>query len=582
MRKLSSRRFVSILLVSLLVSGLVTGASTLGYLDSIQQKALDFFIWWKGEGRMAEIVIVAIDEDAFAQMGNRQPLPRESLAELLNFLTACGPRALGLDIEIKAATKEKADRALLNALSSGIVVPFDVAGIRDSDRVSVSKLLHHDALPRKGFANTILDSDGVVRSVPLRLEDEDGRQIEAFGMQLYRIVHPEVKNYPGRIRIDYAGPAGTFPTFSAAPLLQLAAQKIVPPGDNPFRDKIVLVGGTFRASRDFVLTPKGVMSGVEAQANILNTLLTDSHIRTPHWILNFALQVLLSVLFGLLFFLFRYRTALILSFSLIILVVIPASYHLYLSYHYWIDFLIPILAVKLTGTMIDRSERRRVRSEFSSYVSKEIMQCVYDNAALLNGQRTEVTVFFADIRGFTTLSEPLPPEQLSAFLNEYYAFMTSAVVRHGGVVNKFIGDAVMAVYGVPVRCDNHAKAAVATAQTILDGLGPLSAQLQERGLPALAIGIGIHSGPVFAGNIGTAERKEYAVVGDTVNIASRLEGMNKQFGTTCLITESTLQALHDCPPTQDMGEIAIRGRRQSLRVYALFQKQEEPPCIHES
>jgi len=582
MRKLSGRRFVSILLVSLLVSGLVTGASTLGYLDSIQQKALDFFIWWKGEGRMAEIVIVAIDEETFAKMGNRQPLPREALAELLNFLKACGPRALGLDIEIKAATTEKADRALLNALSSGIVVPFDVAGIRDSDRVSVSRLLHHDALPQKGFANTILDSDGVVRSAPLRLEDEDGRQIESFGMQLYRVVHPEVKNHPARIRIDYAGPAGTFPTFSAAPLLQLAAQKIIPPSDNPFRGKIVLVGGTFRASRDFVLTPKGVMSGVEAQANILNTLLTDSHIRTPHWSLNFALQVLLSVLFGLLFFLFRYRTALILSFGLIIVAVIPASYYLYLSWHYWVDFLIPILAVKLTGTMIERAERRRVRSEFSSYVSKEIMQCVYDNASLLNGQRTEVTVLFADIRGFTTLSESLPPEQLSAFLNEYYAYMTNAVVQHRGVVNKFIGDAVMAVYGVPVRCDDHAAAAVATAQTVLDGLGSLGAQLQKRGLPELAIGIGIHSGPVFAGNIGTAERKEYAVVGDTVNIASRLEGMNKQFGTTCLITERTLQALHDCPPAQDMGEIAIRGRRQSLRVYALFQKQEEPPCGHES
>jgi adenylate cyclase len=355
----------------------------------------------------------------------------------------------------------------------------------------------------------------------------------------------------------------------------IAGQNIAPAADNPFRDKIVLVGGTFRAGRDIVLTPKGMMSGVEVQANILNTLLTDSHIRTPHWSVNFALQVVLSVTFGLIFFLFRSRTAMLLSLCLVFLVLIPASYYLFLLRHYWIDFIIPVIAVKLTGSVIDHSDRKRIRSAFSSYVSREVMQCVYNDAALLEGQRTALSVLFADIRGFTALSETLPPEQLSTLLNEYYAFMTDAVVRNNGVVNKFIGDAILAIYGAPVPREDHAEAAVKTAKAMLAGMAQLNARLARHELPPIAIGIGVHTGPAFAGNIGTAERREYAVAGDTVNTASRLEGMNKDLGTACLISDATLQQLGRRPAVRDMGEITIRGRRQPLRVYALAPEQEE-------
>lgn len=575
MKRISPRNFLTVALISFIVSGIVTAASSLGWLDGMQKKALDLFIWWKGEGRMAGIVIVAIDEETFEQMGSRQPLPRVHLANLLLFLETCGARVIGLDVELKTGTSPRDDKALLAALGRKVVVPYDVVFSGGTERVMASPLFRHDDIALKGFANTFLDGDGAVRDVPLRLHDQEGNELLSFAAILFGLTNAEGKALPDRIRIDYAGPAATFPTYSAAPLLMIAGQNIVPAADNPFRDKIVFVGGTFRAGRDTVLTPKGMMSGVEVQANILNTLLTDSHIRTPHWTVNFALQVVLSITFGLIFFLFRSRTAMLLSLGLIFLVMIPASYYLFLLRHYWIDFIIPVITVKLTGSMIDRSERKRIRRAFSSYVSREVMQCVYNDAALLEGQRTVLTVLFADIRGFTALSETLPPEQLSTLLNEYYAFMTDAVVRNNGVVNKFIGDAVLAIYGAPIPRKDHANGAVATAQAMLSGMAQLNARLARQGLPSIAIGIGIHTGPAFAGNIGTAERKEYAVAGDTVNTASRLEGMNKDLGTACLVSDAVLQQLGHRPAVSDMGEISIRGRRQPLRVYALTPEQEE-------
>lgn len=567
-----------VLMLSIVVSGIVTSASSLGYLDGIQKKALDFFMWWRGESRLADIVLVAIDEDAFQAMGSRQPLPRGQLAALVEFLRQCEPRLIGLDIELKTATTQSDDSRLRAAINRNVVVPYDVTTTTDTHEVQVLPLLWHDVIVLKGFANTYMDPDGVVRRAPMRLRTADGTELESFPAAMFRLLAPGGKRPPEDIRIDFAGPAGTYPTFSAGPLLALAAKKISPPRENPFRNRIVFVGGTFRASRDFVSTPQGAMSGMEAQANILNTLLTNSHIRTPHWGINFSMQVLLSSVFGVLYFLVRPRVAFLIGLGVLALVIIPASYYLFLETHYWVDFIIPVVAFIMTGSLIDRAERRRIRNTFNSYVSKEVVECVYEDASLLGGRRADLTVLFADIRGFTTLSEAIPSEKLSLLLSDYYAFMTKAVLKNGGVVSKFIGDAVMAVYGVPVPQADHADAAVATAQQILNELPHLNASLQRHALPAVRIGIGIHSGTAFAGNIGTEERREYAVVGDTVNIASRLEGMNKEFGTTCLLTESTLRLLQRKPRVCEKGEQAIRGRQQPLAVFALDDKREEQIC----
>lgn len=565
-------------MVSIAVSGFVTCASSLGYLDGIQKKALDFFMWWRGESRTADIVLVAIDDETFEAMGSRQPLPRGQLASLVEFLRQCEPRAIGLDIELKTATMEREDARLRAAIDRKVVLPYDVTLSRDTQTVQVSRMLWHDADVQKGFANTYMDPDGVVRRAPMRLRTGDGTVIESFSAVMFRLLAPGGGSLPESIRIDYAGPAGTFPVFSARPLLALAAQNISPPAENPFRNKIVFIGGTFRASRDFVATPQGGMSGMEAQANILNTLLTDAHIRTPHWSINLVIQVFLSAVFGVLFFVLRPRGSLLIGLGVLLMILVPASYYLYLKTHYWVDFIIPVVAFIMTGSLVDRAERRRIKNAFTSYVSKEVVESVYEDATLLDGRRADVTVLFADIRSFTALSEDLPPEQLSLLLSDYYAFMTKAVLNNGGVVSKFIGDAVMAVYGAPVQQEDHAVSAVGSAQEMLAGLPHLNARLQEQGLPAFAIGIGIHSGPVFAGNIGPEERKEYAVVGDTVNIASRLESMNKQLGTTCLISEETYRKLGHGVKICDKGEISLRGRHQSLKVYALFSEQEEVIC----
>jgi adenylate cyclase len=186
---------------------------------------------------------------------------------------------------------------------------------------------------------------------------------------------------------------------------------------------------------------------------------------------------------------------------------------------------------------------------------------------------------FTDLRDFTTLSEALTADQVARQLNEYFPMMVEAVQKHRGIVNDFIGDAVMAVYGAPLDNPEHALDAVRTALRMQAGLAALNAEWEARGLPTLRMGIGIHTGTVFAGNVGSSGRKKYTVVGDAVNVAARVEGLNKELHTTLLITGDTYAAVKDRVETKDCGEVKVKGRHQAVQVFevvALLEAAEGP------
>jgi class 3 adenylate cyclase len=211
-----------------------------------------------------------------------------------------------------------------------------------------------------------------------------------------------------------------------------------------------------------------------------------------------------------------------------------------------------------------------IRRLFSVYVTPEVAEHAIAHGAELGGQLSAATVLFSDLRSFTALTERTEPDRLIAMLNRYFQAMSAVIVRHGGFVNKFGGDSLLAVFGSPLNpIDDHAGQAVVAAQEMVRALADFNVDQARRGEPAVRFGIGVATGPVVAGNVGSEDRLEYTVIGDTVNLASRLEAMTKTAGTPVLISGTTADALGAAPALAPMGEIAVRGKAEPVAVYTL-------------
>ncbi|MEW6410225.1 MAG: CHASE2 domain-containing protein, partial [Nitrospirota bacterium] len=408
MKEDKKRKVLRVFAIGILTSIIVTLASYLGYLDFIQRRALDLMVWWKEEEKPSQMVIVTIDEEAFQYLGERQPLPRKYLASLINLINKCGARVIGLDVELKVRTDKDADTSITEAITDRTVLTYAVIPSSTEGLYIPTPLFIKDPNIIKGFANTYIDSDGLIRRTPLVLKDEGGNIMHSFALAIFKRftqnnankrvsidMHPEKA-----LRINYAGHSGSFPIYPSLPLFQMEERNIKPPSDNPFKDKIVLIGATFKASRDFFLTPKGLMSGVEVQANIVHTLLTKGEVRAVSWIIGLLIQVSLSMIVGILFITFRPLKAVIISLSGIFLFFVPLSYLAYSKGNYWVDFVLPVVAVAITSIAYDYLERKKIRESFSQYVSSEVVEKIYRDESALKGQRRTVTVLFSDIRGF--------------------------------------------------------------------------------------------------------------------------------------------------------------------------------------
>jgi adenylate cyclase len=220
--------------------------------------------------------------------------------------------------------------------------------------------------------------------------------------------------------------------------------------------------------------------------------------------------------------------------------------------------------------------RRRLRAAFGQYVSPEVMDQVLRTGAALGGEVRTVTMLMSDLRGFTTLSERLPPQVVSEMMNEYFTAMVDVILAHCGLVQDFIGDAIMAVYGSPLDDPQHCWHAVRTAVGMHAALEALNRRWEAEGRAPLAMGIAIHTGEVFAGTLGAPRKKKYAVLGDTVNLTSRIEGLNRDLGTGILVSGAVLAALKDRVVVRDRGSVAVKGRREPVEIFELLRLQEGP------
>jgi len=228
------------------------------------------------------------------------------------------------------------------------------------------------------------------------------------------------------------------------------------------------------------------------------------------------------------------------------------------------------LAAAFNQAVAGLRERDQLKETFGKYVTRHVAERILSGKAVLGGEMVPVTVLFSDIRGFTSLSEKMDPKALLDFLNVYFSGMVDCVMRESGVVDKFIGDAIMAVFGAPVPQEDDALRAVRSALAMRERLVQLNLSFAARGLPQIRIGIGVHSGMVVAGNMGHVERMEYTVIGDPVNLASRLESLTKELGVDILLSDDTYQKVREHVLVEPLREIQVRGREQAVMVYRLL------------
>jgi len=448
-----------------------------------------------------------------------------------------------------------------------------------------------------GHINVLPDTDGVVRRVPLVLR-HGGRYFPAFDLQVarafwdsapatvevaaYGIAAVDVggRRFPldedGRLLVRYRGPERTFPAVSIADILQHKADSSL------LRDRVVLVGNTAKGIGDVRVTPYGsTFPGVEVRANVIESLLTEQTLQRPDWMTVVDATILLVLGLILAWLLPRLdldNAALVVAGLLAAYLFV--AFYAFRSAGLWLNVVYPSLLIVLLFAWAGflryastQSEKRNLKLAFQHYVPPAVVESLLTDMGKLRlgGEKRELTVLFSDIRGFTALSERMEPEELVKLMNEYFTAMTEKVFEQRGSLDKYIGDAIMAIYGAPVEDPAHPALACRSALGMVQALRELREPWRRRGLPQIDIGVGINTGPMVVGNMGSRRRFNYTVVGDAVNVASRLESLNKTYGTNILISEHTYERVKDEPfEVREIDSVPVRGRERPVRLYELI------------
>ena len=356
------------------------------------------------------------------------------------------------------------------------------------------------------------------------------------------------------------------------------------PTINPsvFDNKIVLIGANALSLQDAHNTSISANHpGVDIQASILNNFLQNDFLYSFPTALNIAIIILLSVIT---FAIIRFMAFLPSLFTLIGIAILYFIFCIICFNNNVVPLVITPLAVQLSTMIFGYSYRfilegrnkEKIKNAMGKYLSQDIMKNVVQNIddIKLGGKKANVTVLFADIRGFTSMSEKMTAEEVSVILNEYFSEIEPIITKYNGVINKFIGDAVMAIFGEPIQDINHPQNAVRCACDMLKKVDQLQDKWLAEGKPKIEIGIGINTGEAFVGNIGSEKRLEYTVIGDMVNLASRIESYNKVYKTNMLISSSTYSCVADIVDVIKIADVTIRGKAKKMDIYEVLKLSE--------
>ncbi len=389
-----------------------------------------------------------------------------------------------------------------------------------------------------------------------------------FGKAL--LLHPDGR---GQMMINYQGPASTFAHYSIVDVLQ----KTFPPG--VFQGKVILIGATATGIGDLRGTPYGgtTYPGVEIHANVIDNILNQRFLKRGfrQALADVVLILFFGIPLGIWMALVSPRW---MWFGVSLLLPMVAVNFWAFLHGWWLNLLVPaltlstnVLLVSLYRSLFEEKEKRRVRTAFGQYLSPEVIRRLLVNPQLVEPKKTDITVMFSDIRGFTTISEKLDAQELALFLNQYLSDMTGLVFEHHGTLDKYIGDAVMAFWGAPFEEPGHAARGCNTGLQMMDRVREMQKKWEAEGKPHLDIGIGLNTGVASVGNMGSVLRYGYTALGDTVNLSSRLEGLNKDYGTHILVNETTYAATKDDGFVfRELDLIRVKGKLQPVTIYELI------------
>jgi len=557
------------------------------FLNLLELKAYDLRFQYRGAEKPGdEIVIVKIDEESIRAIG-RWPWSREHWANLIDALTESGAKVIGIDAIFAEEESMLADAQLAEAIgaSDSVVLgyffvtseeeikEFEAASaMEDANRVTpqslpsrlgpkaVKEIPLTEALYMRsniamiserakglGFFNVDLavkgNIDGTVRWVPLVMKFQNkiypslalqalreyrgGPQPPVLkvadygveGIQLGETFIPTGEQ--GGFLANYRGGRSSFPSYSFSKVISGEVAK------ENFKDKIILVGATATGIYDARVTPFDTgLPGVEIHATVVDNILHRDFILQPDWVraINIPAIILMALIPGLLIQRLSPLKGAPISMGLLLTYMV-ANWYFLVNQRMWMNLVYPLVAffgvfvaVTIYQYVTEEREKRKIRSTFQFFVSPGVVNEILKNPGKLQlgGERKVLTVLFSDIRDFTYLSENLSPETLTKLLNLYLTPMTDIVFKHQGTLDKYMGDAIMAIFGAPLEQNDHAEKACHTA--LVDGI------------PEISMGVGINSGPMSVGNMGSDMLFDYTVVGDNVNLGSRLEKLNREYG----------------------------------------------------
>jgi len=571
-------------LAGILAGVAVVGLVQFGLLETLEHWSLDRLFEWRGPRTPhLSVVIVTIDESSFAELNEQWPFPRAMHGQLLTKIAAGKPLAIAVDLIFDApSSRGPADDKALGAAVTAAGRVVLGAAITDDIQPFYTRTTLNPPIPviREGAAgvapvNLTQDPDGHIRRVPL-WTPLDADRIPGLDVQIHRLLAragvrveplPDVRD----VLINFRGGLRTYPWVSYYRVLR----DEIPP--EFWKDKIVLVGTTTEILHDQFATAfagGGDMPGVEIHANALETLVRGNAIREVPQPLSTVLAVIAGLFGAALVVRLRAFRALLAATGFWAILTLAAFGGFVLG-DVWMRGMAGTVALVLGygATVVEnfvreQRERRQLSQFFSPSVVREVVR--HKEEGSLTTSRRLVTVLFSDIRGFTSLSEKLQPEQVAEMLREYLTEMTEIVFRHGGTIDKYIGDCVMALYNVPFEDPEHAVKAVRTGLEFQERTLAVSKRWEEKLGLAIRSGVGINTGEAVVGTLGSKQRLEYTAIGDTINLGARLESITKDYKANIIISESTYVLVKDQFVTQELGEVTVKGKSQPVRIYAVL------------
>lgn len=570
----------------------------------------DSFLYNAENKPSSEIVIVAIDDKSLADqaLGRWQDWDRDLYANLIEILEVYQPAVIGLDITFS----EHSQNIEADALLANVVQKYDnLVFAQDSGKNPILPEFKKDDTS-VGIAEFPVDADQKVRRAKIVFEDTpylhfsiaiikkyfnlfDTKSYLDSKNQKYVIseaavrrvgINSKIQSIPldqdNQVYLNFFGPPNSFNFLSLIDVLQ---GKIQP---TDLKGKIVLIGEDASSLYDEKVVPISggkPMPGVELHANFIQTIL-DGKFLIPqnHWqeFLSIFISILISsYLFGFLTPLYVTLSFFLLTFCIVLIwaQLAPQLGQIVNIFYLILGVVLSYIVIFVYRYIGVEKARKKIERAFSMYVSKDIVAEIKSHPEKLHlgGEKREMTAFFSDIAGFTSLSETMPPEQLVSFLNEYFAAMTKILFRYRGTLDKYEGDAIMAFWNAPVLQKNHAVLACQAALKMQMHLVTLGLKWKKEGKPQIQVRMGINTGEMIVGNVGSEERFNYTIMGDAVNLSSRLEGANKFYNTFILISESTFLIVKDFFETRELDLLKVKGKNQAVKVYELISSKGQLP-----